>query len=109
MQCFDSECCCVNVFSRNLWIKFVIPNDQAVALYVWCRRRCCKLPVNYTAVNHGLDEEEMAFKRTMETQHADDIDEVTITHPTNWLFTIHSIRLRAVDIGKIMAQYSANI
>ena len=47
-------------------------------MYVSCRRRCCKLPVNYTPVNHGLDEEEMAFKRTMEEQHGDDIDEVEI-------------------------------
>lgn len=42
----------------------------------WCRKCCCKPAVNYTAVNHGLDEEEMAFKRSMETQHGDEIDEV---------------------------------
>lgn len=55
-----------------------VPRKQIVAMYVSCRRRCCKLPVNYTPVNHGLDEEEMAFKRTMEEQHGDDIDEVEL-------------------------------
>lgn len=73
-------------FSQNPWIKLsarLFSNWQAVALYVWFRRRCCKLPVNYTPVNHGLDEEEMAFKRTMETQHGDDIDEVN-NAPHEW-------------------------
>lgn len=42
----------------------------------WLRKCCFKPTVNYTAVNHGLDEEEMAFKRSMETRQGDDIDEV---------------------------------
>lgn len=32
--------------------------------------------MNYTAVNHGLDEEEVAFKQSLEAQNGDDIDEL---------------------------------
>lgn len=32
--------------------------------------------MNYTAVNHGLDEEEIAFKQSLEAQNGDDIDEL---------------------------------
>ncbi|CAN0439815.1 unnamed protein product, partial [Ectocarpus fasciculatus] len=43
-----------------------------------CRRLCCKSSVNYTAVNHSLDEEEIAFKNSLEAQNegGDDIDEL---------------------------------
>lgn len=42
-----------------------------------CRKLCCKPTVNYTAVNHGLDEEEIAFKNSLEAQNGgDDIDEL---------------------------------
>lgn len=43
-----------------------------------CRRLCCKTAVNYTAVNHSLDEEEIAFKNSLEAQNegGDDIDEL---------------------------------
>lgn len=44
-----------------------------------CRKLCCKSAQNYTPVNHhGLDEEEIAFKNSLETQNGegDDIDEL---------------------------------
>ncbi|CAM9192085.1 unnamed protein product, partial [Laminaria digitata] len=47
-----------------------------VVVVALCRKLCCKPAVNYTMVNHGLDEEEMAFKKSMEAQNGDDIDEL---------------------------------
>lgn len=44
-----------------------------------CRKLCCKPSQNYTPVNHhGLDEEEIAFKNSLEAQagEGDDIDEL---------------------------------
>ncbi|CAM9361978.1 unnamed protein product, partial [Ectocarpus sp. 6 AP-2014] len=43
-----------------------------------CRKLLCKTAVNYTAVNHSLDEEEIAFKNSLEAQNegGDDIDEL---------------------------------
>lgn len=52
------------------------PALKIVGVVAFCRKFCCKPAVNYTAVNHGLDEEEIAFKKSMEAQHGDDIDEV---------------------------------
>lgn len=61
----------------------MLRRDKVVAGVALCRRLCCKPSVNYTAVNHGLDEEEIAFKNSLEAQHddgvgrgGDDIDEL---------------------------------
>lgn len=52
-------------------------HTQIVGGVALCRKLCCKPTVNYTAVNHGLDEEEIAFKNSLEAQNGgDDIDEL---------------------------------
>lgn len=65
--------------TASVYISISLPLTQKVVGGVaLCRRLCCKSVVNYTAVNHSLDEEEIAFKNSLEAQNegGDDIDEL---------------------------------
>ncbi|CAM9319697.1 unnamed protein product [Discosporangium mesarthrocarpum] len=56
-------------------ILTVVTGVLGVLLYLLCKWLCCKSQGTYTSVNHGLDDEETAFKKAMET-NGDDIDEL---------------------------------
>lgn len=83
---------------------------QIVAVVTLCRRCCCKSAVNYTPVNHGLDEEEMAFKKSMEAQHhGDDIDELfnfsgqdELDFDTNDLDDLEMLQVRLRDFESLI-------
>ncbi|CAM9876814.1 unnamed protein product [Scytosiphon promiscuus] len=84
-----------------------------VAGVALCRRLCCKPSVNYTAVNHGLDEEEIAFKNSLEAQHddgtgrgGDDIDELfnfsgqeELEFDTNDLDNLEMLQMYRTSLG----------
>eukprot|EP00903_Cladosiphon_okamuranus_P012621 g11808.t1 len=72
-----------------------------------CRKLCCTPSVNYTAVNHGLDEEEIAFKTALEAQNGgDDIDELfnfsgqeELEFDTNDLDNIEMLQRSRTNLG----------
>lgn len=64
-------------------------------------------------VNHGLDEEEMAFKKSMEAQAGDDIDELfnftgqdDLEFDTNDLDNIEMLQVKPIPVLKRKTPYA---